>query len=327
MTPRRWALLLLAFFATAADLRAQFGYGYFGGGVRFARVGRHGAFGLTLGGFRSGGYLFGPPVYPFYPVVNRVTVLYYVSPPPVVMLPPPDPLDFLPPDILPRNRVIAPPAPPADRGEPPPVPPPPPERVKPPPARKEAPKPPPKKEVPPAPPKEGKAKPKPRPRPPVPEAPLPENEQLLEKGREAFAMMEYGRAAERFRQSIARAPKVPLAYFLLAQALLALGKYDEAVDAIQDGMALRPDWPASGFRPLALYGLNPAEYPDHLRRLEAAVARHPKDPDLLFLYAYQLWFDGRKEEARLLFQRALPRAAKPEIIDRFLRAMPAAPVV
>lgn len=328
MTRSRWVLVLLSLFAGTADVQAQIfpygGYGYgYGGSFGFGRFRHRSALAFNIGGFRTGGYLFGPPVYPIYPAINRITVLYVMSPPPVVMLPP-NPLDFLPPDILPCNRLPARPGMGPDVGEPPPVPPP--EVLKPPPPKKEAPKPPPKKEVPPEKPKE-KPKPKSRPRPPAPAAPLPRNEQLIEKGREAFAIMEYGRAAQRFRQSITAAPKEPLAHFLLGQALFALGKYDEAVEAINDGMALRPDWPASGFRPLALYGENVAEYPAHLRRLEAALGRHPKDPDLLFLYAYQLWFDGRKEEARLLFQRALPGAAAPEVIDRFLRAMPAAPVL
>lgn len=329
MTRSRWVLVLLGLFAGTADVQAQFlpygGYGYgYGASFGFNRFRRHSALALNVGGFRTGGYLFGPPVYPYYPAINRVTVLYVMSPPPVLMLPPDplaDPLAFLPPDILPRNQLRAPAGVAPDAGAPPP------ELLKPPPPKKDdAPKPPPKKDVPPEKPKD-KPKPKPKPGPPAPAPPLPENERLIEKGREAFAVMEYGRAAQRFRQSIAAAPKQPLAHFLLGQALLALGKYDEAVEAITDGMALRPDWPASGFRPLALYGENVAEYPAHLRRLEATLERHPKDPDLLFLYAYQLWFDGRREEARLLFERALPGAAAPEVIDRFLRAMPAPPVL
>ena len=43
---------------------------------------------------------------------------------------------------------------------------------------------------------------------------------------------------------------------------------------------------------------------------------------MLFLRGYALWFDGRKEEARPLLHRALPRAANRTAIDRFLRALP-----
>jgi thioredoxin-like negative regulator of GroEL len=163
--------------------------------------------------------------------------------------------------------------------------------------------------------------------PPAAEPSGPEDVRPLARGRQAFAAQEYGRAAQRFRQAVAAAPREALPHFLLAQALFALGKYGEAVDAILAGMALRPDWPATRFRPRELYGSHAADYSRHLERLEQTLARHPDDPDLLFLYAYQLWFDGRKDEARLLFERALPRAADPGVINRFLRALPAAPTV
>jgi tetratricopeptide (TPR) repeat protein len=135
------------------------------------------------------------------------------------------------------------------------------------------------------------------------------------------ANLEYGRAALRFRQALRVRPRDAVAHFLLAQALLALGKYPEAVDAIHAGMALRPDWPTVNFQPLELYGPNVTEYPEHLGALEATLGRHPNGPVLLFLYAYQLWFDGRKEEAWPLFRRALPRAADPGAI----RPLPARP--
>jgi tetratricopeptide (TPR) repeat protein len=166
------------------------------------------------------------------------------------------------------------------------------------------------------------------PRPPRPEAePRAENARLVALGRAAFASLEYGRAAQRFRQATQEAPREPLAHFLLAQALVALGKYREAVDAIHAGMELRPDWPAAHFPPLELYGANVADWPAHLRRLEDTLKRHPDDPVLLFLYGYELWFDGRREEAEGLFRRARPGAADPSVIDRFLRALPPAQVV
>jgi tetratricopeptide (TPR) repeat protein len=163
--------------------------------------------------------------------------------------------------------------------------------------------------------------------PPADEPAGPADVHLLALGRKAFAAQEYGRAAQRFRQATAAAPREALPHFLLAQALVVLGKYGEAVDAILAGMALRPDWPTARFGPRELYGPHADDYPRHLARLEQTLARHPDDPDLLFLYAYQLWFDGRKEEARLLFERALPRTADPGVINRFLRTLPAAPTV
>jgi tetratricopeptide (TPR) repeat protein len=206
-------------------------------------------------------------------------------------------------------------------------------------ARAQQPLPPPP-EVPP-PPKENQADDRPKPEPPkkprepsdLPRPPLPEedpkveSERLIEAGKLAFVTAEYGRAAERFRHAIVVAPQQPLAHFLLAQSLIALGKYHVAVDALYAGLARAPDWPASGFRPLELYGSNVADYSEHLRRLAEALRGRPNDPDLLFLYACQLWFDGRREEARSLFERARRRGADPGAIHHFLRALPEEPVV
>ncbi|HVS34491.1 MAG TPA: tetratricopeptide repeat protein [Gemmataceae bacterium] len=174
---------------------------------------------------------------------------------------------------------------------------------------------------PPAPPAEP---PGPQPELPMPPGPLndadAEYARLLNRGRDAFADGEYGRAAQRFRQAVALRPNQALPQFLLSQMLFAQGKYHDAVDAIAAGLALQPDWPNAAFRPIELYGPHPADYADQLKALQDAVNRRPGDPDLLFLDAYMLWFDGRKDEARPLFQKALPGAADPGMVLRFLRA-------
>jgi Flp pilus assembly protein TadD len=149
----------------------------------------------------------------------------------------------------------------------------------------------------------------------------------VEAGRTAFAEQQYGRAELHFRRAIAAVPAEPLAHFLLAQALVALGRYHQAVEAITAGLALRPDWPTVRFRPLALYGTHVADYSEHLATLEAALRRHPNDPVLLFLSGYVLWFDGRRDEAGPLLRRALRFGGPAADIDRFLRALPPAPVI
>ena len=88
-----------------------------------------------------------------------------------------------------------------------------------------------------------------------------------------------------------------------------------------------PGEAAGRFRPLELYGATVADYPDHLRRLEEALARQPDDPVLLFLYAYELWFDGRKDEARPLFEKAAALMPDRSAADLFLKVGPGKPVV
>jgi hypothetical protein len=256
------------------------------------------------------------------PVINQqVTVVNYrppalVSGPFVVddltmaILPRPEPELPLNPRPLPeRNKPAAgniPPAEAKDREKKPAQP-----EVMPPP-RPEAPKP-------------------PQPKPPdVPRIPHPNPEpraeyaRLIELGKESFADTDFGLAAQRFRQATDVLPKEALARFLLAQAFLTMGKYADAGDAIEAGMEAEPTWPVSNFRPLDLYGTHVALYPEHLRRLEEAVARHANDPVVLFLYGYELWFDGRKDEARGFFRRALAAGADAMVIDRFFRALPPA---
>jgi len=300
MRKLRWFVPALTLAALAAEARGQavllggpFGYGGFSYARRGLRVG--GVLGVRP-------YAFAPYPGPWYrPGFGRVTV-YSVAPPPppvVVINSPTVVLDASPP-AMPR-ATDTPPAPP----------------------KKEEPK------------KEAPRRPPPRedetddpleklPRPPAAEAdPREEHARQEREGREAFRLGEYGRAALRFRAAARLLPAEPVPYFLLAQALLAQGKYHEAHDAVLAGLARRPDWPASGFRPLELYGEGVVEYTEHLRALGEAVARHPLDPVLLFLYGYGLWFDGRRDEASGYFRRALPRSADAGAINLFLLALPA----
>jgi hypothetical protein len=259
----------------------------------------------------------------------RIYVMVPPSPPPIIVTaaPPMEPAPRLPmgePDVppVPDGDVPRVPIPEVPRvPEKPPKPPPPVEKpLPPPPPRKEEPKPPPKEAPKPAPRKEGEpALPRPR---GLPDDPREAHAWLFEHGEESFKELEYGRAVQRFRAAIRLLPGEPMPYFLLAQALVAQGKYHEAHDSILTGLQLRPDWPRATFRPLEMYGPAVGEYAEHLARLQETLRKHPDDPVLLFLLGYQLWFDGRKEEARPLFRRALPRADDRAAIERFLRALP-----
>jgi hypothetical protein len=145
---------------------------------------------------------------------------------------------------------------------------------------------------------------------------------LIDMGLEAFAAREYGTSAKRFRQATFIDRKQPLAYFLLAQAEFALGKYDTASAAIEAGMKLHKTWPNTRFHPRAeLYAPHEEEFVAHLKGLEEAIAARA-DGGLLFLYAYQLWFDGRRLEAIPLFRQARQMVADSTTIDRFLAATP-----
>jgi hypothetical protein len=155
--------------------------------------------------------------------------------------------------------------------------------------------------------------------------PKTEYARLLTLGRDSFILQEYGRAARRFRQATQVLPKEPLAWFLLAQAEFALGKYHEAVVSIHEGVRRQPDWPMLRFRPIDLYGVNAADFSEHLKRLDEALAQNPNDAALLFLLGYQLWFEGKVDQARPLLERAARLADDPSVIERFLNRRPPPP--
>ncbi len=170
-----------------------------------------------------------------------------------------------------------------------------------------------------------------RPRPPeivpAPKEPKPaaklapsRSDRLLSLGKSAFVDGYYG-LAERFFAKATEVPPVdPLAYFYLAQAQFARAEYQEAVASIESGLRLMPEWVRCRYRADELYGPHGEEFKEHLARLEDTLARHPMDSHLLVLYGYQLWFSGRKDEARVVFQRAAKTSANPAIIELFLNA-------
>jgi tetratricopeptide (TPR) repeat protein len=302
MTHLRWAFALTGLVLFAPALAAQgvfypdpYGLGVAGrgGALVIGRSHGHTHFSLALG---YSGFGYGFDRYGYYPG-GPVTVVYVQQPPPVIVAAVPDrqalaeqALALFQRQVRDDPRFEPPPADFDDR---------PPPRRPPPMPPADPPKPPPKE-----PPKPPPAKP---PEPPAPlDDPVAENARLVEVGRSAFADGEYGRAALRFRQATAVAPNQPEAHFLLGQALFALGKYHDAVDALHAGLALQPDWPAGKFRSPEPYGPNLADYADHLKALEDALDRRSADPVLLFLAAYELWFDGRRDDARRLFRKALP---------------------
>lgn len=335
MKQARWLVPLVVLLSwhpevSAQVLMAPFVPGY-GPGFGFNYRGRN----LAFSGFVGApvyGYGFRPimPYYPYgygYPVMSSVTYIYS-PPPPIVMMPPivinnnqtvvvgggggagvdvEDDGRFL--KIIPRQKKPAEEAP-AER----------------PPMRPAEPK------ERPAPKKEPAAVDKPKKPEPKPDIARParkpkdEAVRLVALGKEAFATGQHGLAERRFQKAIELAADQPMSHFLLAQAQFARGKYREAVESIQAGMRRDPDWPGARFDPRDLYGDDPEDFQEHLKLLEDTLARFPNDPSLLFLQAHQLWFTDKRDEARMLFQRAARVAPDRTFIDRFLKPGLVAPV-
>jgi hypothetical protein len=193
---------------------------------------------------------------------------------------------------------------------------------------------------PPLPPQEEKVlpPPPPKPRPPkmgegkLPQQPEPfddpelEYRRQIDLGRKDFVAGEYGRAAQRFRRASTLQPREGLPFVLLAQAMLASGKFHAAADAVRDAVRLWPKFPASAFRAIDIYGPDVAAYTEHLQLLEKTRELHPDDAVLKFLAGYQAWVDGRRDEAAAFF-RGLAGRFDAATLEAFLRALPGDDVV
>lgn len=155
---------------------------------------------------------------------------------------------------------------------------------------------------------------------PKPE-PLPDGQQLHDKGVAAFRNGDFGLAMARFRQAENDDKPAPRALFLRAQGYYAVGKYREAVETIQQGLQAKPDWPTSGFHPrLELYDKLAAEWKEQRAHLEQTHAKNRKNADLLFLLGYVAWFEGERDAAVDYFRQAQALAEEPRWADLFLRA-------
>lgn len=153
---------------------------------------------------------------------------------------------------------------------------------------------------------------------PPPEQPAVESARLVRDGRLAFADGEFGRASELFQRAARVTPALAEPQLLLAQTLIALGKYTEATAAIHRGVRRDPAWTVNGPELLALYGQRRVDFEEHRRRLDDAAAASPDDLALRFVRAYFAWFDGRRDAARIAFAALRPLVADPMTIDLFL---------
>jgi Flp pilus assembly protein TadD len=141
----------------------------------------------------------------------------------------------------------------------------------------------------------------------------------LRAGTAEFSLGDFARALKRFEAAHLHLPLDPLPLFHQGQAHLALGNYQRAVVVIQRGLRWNPDWAKSEFRPRALYGPRAAAFDRHLGQLAELVEKTPNDPGLLFLLGYQLWFDGKQEQARPLLRRAAALSIDNDHLTGFLK--------
>jgi tetratricopeptide (TPR) repeat protein len=117
---------------------------------------------------------------------------------------------------------------------------------------------------------------------------------------------------------------------LMAQALFAMGQYDEAAGATQAGMQMLPEdkWGVVMANYSQLYG-NVQDYTDQLKALEKARDVKPDSPALRFLLGYHFGYLGYPKHAVRELDKALTMAPKDlgsrKVRDIFAAKWPEAP--
>src|SRR5579872_747659 len=135
-----------------------------------------------------------------------------------------------------------------------------------------------------------------------------------EEGAAAFKAADYPKAVYDWRHASVDAPHDPLTMMLLAQGLLAIGKFDEAAGATQAAMRLLPsdEWNVVVRSYQALYG-NARDYTEQLRALERAIREKPAKPGLRFLAGFHYGYLGYPQQAINQLDATLKLAPRDEL--------------
>ena len=129
-------------------------------------------------------------------------------------------------------------------------------------------------------------------------------DQLLSDGTDYFRQRSYEKAANEFRQAIRLKPQGPIPRLAYGHTLFALERYVESARSLQDGLALYPGWPNTGFTILQHFPIA-GEFQARMENLTAWVEQDPDNQDGLFLLGYLHYFSGAPDRARVLFARLL----------------------
>lgn len=141
---------------------------------------------------------------------------------------------------------------------------------------------------------------------------------FVEFGDERFGAQEFSLALQRYKKAARAAPDMADAYFRQAIALVALGRYVEAAEAVKRGIGLQPGWPAGEFHLDDVYGDNRLAKTDHLERLAEAAWQAPDRSDLILLVGVELLCDGQPARAQVFFQRAADLGEDAGVVAGFL---------
>jgi tetratricopeptide (TPR) repeat protein len=134
----------------------------------------------------------------------------------------------------------------------------------------------------------------------------PDTEQYVSTGEQAFGSGQYQTALRDWQHAIVDNPRNGGLMLMIAQAMFALGQYDQAAGAVQMGMQMLPegDWGNVVKNYDQIYP-NFQNYTDQVKTLEKARKTHPDDPAMRFLLGYHFGYLGYPKQAVRELDKAL----------------------
>ncbi|MBM3802081.1 MAG: tetratricopeptide repeat protein [Acidimicrobiia bacterium] len=127
---------------------------------------------------------------------------------------------------------------------------------------------------------------------------------LIDYGSSFFKNADYQTAAKLFKKAIDLDQKLPVVHIAYGDSLFALGRFDEATQAILTGLEIYPKYAENPINRREFYN-NPSEFDRQLRDLENYVNAHPSNLNARFLLGYNYFFTQAYEKAEEQLKAAL----------------------
>ena len=132
-----------------------------------------------------------------------------------------------------------------------------------------------------------------------------------------FRKRNYQRAYDRYKQAARHAEDLGAPRFRMGMALVAMGRFQEAVGQFKRGLKQDPKWPEHGRTLTEVFNENHVSRLSIKHQVAEWVREDIRDPDRLFLFGIVLHFDDDERSANV-FEAALRLAGQGDHLVAFL---------